>query len=66
MNKIIRTDATHPDFIELVRRLDAELAERDGAEHSLYAQYNKIGGIKYAVIAYGPLFFRTRFWYFSA
>ena len=52
MNKITRTDATHPDFIALVRRLDAELAERDGAEHSFYARYNTIGGIKYAVVAY--------------
>lgn len=52
MHKIIRTDAAHPDFIELVRRLDAELAERDGAGHSFYARYNTIGEIKYAVVAY--------------
>lgn len=52
MHKIIRTDATHPDFIELVRHLDAELAERDGADHYFYARYNTIGGIKYALVAY--------------
>lgn len=52
MIKILRTDYTHPSFIELVRRLDAELAERDGADHPFYAQYNKAAGIKYAVVAY--------------
>jgi GNAT superfamily N-acetyltransferase len=50
--KIIRTDSNNPDFIALVRLLDAELAERDGCEHSFYAQYNKIDMIKNAVIAY--------------
>lgn len=52
MINILRTGSTHPDFIELVRRLDAELAERDGADNAFYAQYNKIGGIKYALVAY--------------
>jgi putative acetyltransferase len=36
--------------MELVKHLDAELAERDGDEHSFYAPYNKIDKIKYAVI----------------
>ncbi len=49
---MIRTDSSNMDFIELVRHLDAELAERDGAEHSYYAQFNKIDLIKYAVVAY--------------
>ncbi|MEZ4829324.1 MAG: GNAT family N-acetyltransferase [Bacteroidia bacterium] len=48
----IRTDATHSDFIELVRHLDRELAERDGEDHSFYAQYNRIANIKYAIVAY--------------
>jgi len=52
MIKIIRTDSTHPDFIDLVKHLDVELAERDGEDHSFYAQYNKIDKIKYAVVAY--------------
>ncbi|HSR17647.1 MAG TPA: GNAT family N-acetyltransferase, partial [Ignavibacteriaceae bacterium] len=52
MIKISRTDSTHPDFINLVKYLDAELAERDGKEHPFYAQYNKIDKIKYAVVAY--------------
>ncbi len=58
MIKIFRTDSNHPDFINLAKYLDAELAERDGKDHPFYAQYNKIDKIKYAVVAYendGPL-----------
>jgi GNAT superfamily N-acetyltransferase len=47
-----RTDSSDPNFIELVRHLDADLAERDGEDHSFYAQFNKIDKIKYAVVAY--------------
>lgn len=47
-----RTNANDPDFIALVQKLDAELAERDGADHSFYAQFNKINMINYAVVAY--------------
>ena len=50
--KIIRTDSNNNDFIELVRLLDADLAERDGEQHSYYAQFNTIAQIKYAVVAY--------------
>ncbi len=49
---IFRTDSRHEDFIALVRQLDADLAIRDGAEHSFYAQFNKIDQIKHVVIAY--------------
>ncbi len=49
---ITRTDASHPDFMELVRQLDAELTERDGPEHSFYAQFNKTNTIKYVVLYY--------------
>ena len=52
MIKLERTDSTNLDFIELVRALDAELAERDGGEHSFYAQFNTIDRIKYVVVAY--------------
>lgn len=52
MIHFIRTDSTHSHFIQLVGLLDAELAERDGAGHSFYAQYNKINNIKQVVIAY--------------
>ena len=49
---VIRTDATNRDFIDLVKSLDTELAERDGIYHPFYSQYNKIKDIKYVVIAY--------------
>jgi len=51
MVNIIRTNAEHEDFVELVRFLDAELAQRDGKDHSFYAQFNAISKIKYAVVA---------------
>lgn len=50
--KIIRTDSENADFRELVTLLDADLAIRDGAEHSFYAQYNKIDKIREAVVVY--------------
>ena len=51
MINILRTNSDNPDFISLVKLLDAELAERDGADHPFYAQFNKIDNIKYAVVA---------------
>jgi GNAT superfamily N-acetyltransferase len=47
-----RTDSEDPDFISLVRLLDAELAIVDGDEHTFYSQFNKIDSIKYVVVAY--------------
>lgn len=47
-----RTNSDNPDFITLVRLLDADLAIRDGEEHAFYAQYNKIDSIKHVVLAY--------------
>jgi putative acetyltransferase len=47
-----RTDARHKDFIALVWMLDADLARRDGAEHSFYAAYNTIDTIRHVVLAY--------------
>jgi putative acetyltransferase len=52
MIRIIRTDSENQDFINLVKDLDAEMAIRDGEDHSFYAQFNKIDTIKYAVVAY--------------
>ncbi len=52
MIKIIRADSANPDFVQLVKCLDADLAERDGKEHSFYVQFNKIDRIKYVVVAY--------------
>lgn len=52
MINIIRTASDNQDFIELVKYLDAYLAERDGDDHSFYAQFNKIDKIKYVVVVY--------------
>lgn len=49
---LTRTDSSNKDFISLVKNLDADLAIRDGSEHSFYAQFNKIDKIRYVVIAY--------------
>jgi len=47
-----RTSSNHPDFTALVKQLDAYLAEKDGSEHSFYAQYNKVDAIKHVILAY--------------
>jgi putative acetyltransferase len=52
MIKLVRTNSENPDFIHLVSHLDADLAIRDGAEHSFYNQFNKIALIRHAVVAY--------------
>ena len=52
MITINRTTSDNPDFQNLVRELDKELAIRDGDEHSFYAQFNKIDMIKHVVVAY--------------
>lgn len=50
--KLLRCDSDNADFRELVVKLDEDLAIRDGAEHSFYAQFNKIDKIKNVVVAY--------------
>ena len=52
MTKLVRTDSDHPDFIELVRQLDAFLAEIDGDEHAFYNQLNKTTNMKMVVVAF--------------
>ena len=52
MIQLVRTDSSNPDFIELVKHLDADLAFRDGADHTFYSQFNKIDKIKHVVVAY--------------
>ncbi|HVG15693.1 MAG TPA: GNAT family N-acetyltransferase [Chitinophagaceae bacterium] len=52
MTELLRTNSDHQDFIQLVKYLDADLAHRDGKDHSFYAQYNKINAIRHTVIAY--------------
>ena len=52
MVELIRTDSGNPDFVELVRHLDADLSIRDGEDHSFFAQFNKIDKIRNVVVAY--------------
>ena len=52
MHKLIRTNSQNKDFIDLVKLLDEDLAKRDGEDHSLYAQYNKLDKIKHALVLY--------------
>ncbi|MFZ4619638.1 MAG: GNAT family N-acetyltransferase [Bacteroidota bacterium] len=52
MIKLTRTDSSNTDFISLVALLDADLAVRDGAEHSFYAQFNTIVSIRNVAVGY--------------
>ena len=52
MIKTTRTDSSNEDFIALVKLLDADLAQRDGKDHSFYAQFNKVDKIKHVIVAY--------------
>lgn len=52
MIQLLRTDYGHPDFVELVRQLDAALAVENGEQHSFYNQYNGIDTIRHVVVAY--------------
>ena len=52
MIEVTRTNSDNPDFIALVRLLDADLATRDGNEHAFYAQFNKTDAIKHALVLY--------------
>jgi putative acetyltransferase len=50
--KLIRTNSDDPDFRQLVRLLDAVLAELDGDDHAFYSKFNKLDRIRHAVVAY--------------
>ncbi|MEZ4926477.1 MAG: GNAT family N-acetyltransferase [Saprospiraceae bacterium] len=50
MLQLIRTNSKNERFISLVKLLDQELAERDGAEHGFYATYNGIDQIQHVVL----------------
>ena len=52
MFNVIRTNSENPDFIRLVKLLDSDLAERDGADHAFYAQFNSIDKLKHTVVIY--------------
>lgn len=50
--KLVRTNSENPDFINLVKDLDAYLEVTDGDEHAFYKQYNNIDVLKHTVVAY--------------
>lgn len=52
MIMVTRTSPENQDFITLVNHLDADLAIRDGDEHSFYNQFNKTDLIKHVVVLY--------------
>ena len=52
MISIVRTNSTEPNFLNLVRMLDAELAIRDGDDHAFYSQFNTLEKIRHVVLAY--------------
>jgi GNAT superfamily N-acetyltransferase len=47
---LLRTTGTNPDFVSLIRQLDAYLAEKDGEEHAFYATYNTLDDIRHVVL----------------
>lgn len=52
MIRIIRTNGQNQDFTDLVTLLNKDLAERDGNDHSFYAQFNGLEKIKNAVVLF--------------
>lgn len=52
MIAIVRTNAANPDFINLIHALDQDIAERDGDEHTFYAQFNTTNDIREVLVAY--------------
>lgn len=50
--KLVRTDSTDKDFLSLVARLDADLAERNGETNVFFAQYNKSNHLRHVVVVY--------------
>jgi GNAT superfamily N-acetyltransferase len=52
MNKIIRTDSRNNDFIELVKLLDRDIAERDETAHARFGEFNTIEKLNYVVVIY--------------
>lgn len=47
-----RTNSENPDFINLVKLLDQDVAQRDGEEHAFYDQFNKIDSLKNAIVLF--------------
>lgn len=50
--KILKTDSTNIDFINLIKLLDDDLNERYGELQKQYNEYNKVDTIKDVIIIY--------------
>lgn len=51
--KFVRTNSNHPDFLELVKHLDADLAARDGeVMTAFFSQHNKVPNLSTVLVAY--------------
>lgn len=50
--QILRTTSENNDFQNLVKKLDAYLAEIDGEDHAFYDQYNKIDLLKNCIVIF--------------
>lgn len=50
--QILRTTSENIDFQNLVKKLDAYLAEIDGEDHAFYDQYNKIDLLKNCIVIF--------------
>ena len=49
---MIRTNSENPDFVSLVKELDAYLKIVDGDDHDFYNQFNHIDVLKHTVVFY--------------
>ena len=52
MIRLLRTESSHQDFINLVGQLDAHLAVADGDKHEFYHQFNGIDNIPFVLVAF--------------
>lgn len=53
MITLLRTNSNNPDFLELVKHLDADLALRDGeVMAAFFGQHNKVPNLDTVLIAY--------------
>ncbi len=47
-----KSNSKDPDFIGMVKLLDADLRARDGEDHDFYAQFNGIEDLELVILAY--------------
>lgn len=52
MTTFQRTNSADPDFQNLVKLLDEDLASRNGDEQKFYEQFNKLANIRNVIVCY--------------